>query len=329
MLTNAQARPRRSVPGLRQRTLAIALMAAGLTFAGCGGDPEDVELQATAAAPLGLHRPASVPAEYVVTPAGYFHPSCVLRSRPLIASGDPSATPVSQAHAADACAYVHYDRRGRVMDRSFADLGHVPFTGGNWITNANAVVSGVSASTNVAIYAKVKVPPAPSHQGGQTIYIFDGLEPSASGNDIMQPVLGWSGGRWSMQNWNCCMDGNAWNDGDVTVHPGDVISQYVKGKTSSSFVIGWKNNDTGGREFHVDARGEIFDWAFGGVLEAYDIGSCSQYPAGGKISFTNLVVKRNGQAQSLGWNHDGSQLSPDCNPRATSGASSVTLRYHN
>ena len=32
----------------------------------------------------GPHRPATVPADYVITPFGYFHPSCVGR----VASGD-------------------------------------------------------------------------------------------------------------------------------------------------------------------------------------------------------------------------------------------------
>ena len=39
---------------------------------------------ARAQAPAGPHRPASVPERYVITPNGYFHPSCVLR----LANGD-------------------------------------------------------------------------------------------------------------------------------------------------------------------------------------------------------------------------------------------------
>ena len=53
------------------KSIAFTMLAAGLT---------------AAQVPAGAKRPATVPADYVLTPFGYFHPSCVNH----LAEGDVS-----------------------------------------------------------------------------------------------------------------------------------------------------------------------------------------------------------------------------------------------
>jgi len=69
----------------------------------------------TASQALAGARPAAVPAEYVVTPFGYFHPSCVQH----LAKGDVLRQDENTVERADGtfqniyeCAYPHYEADG-------------------------------------------------------------------------------------------------------------------------------------------------------------------------------------------------------------------------
>jgi hypothetical protein len=38
------------------------------------------------------------------------------------------------------------------------------------------------------------------------------------------------------------------------------------------------------------ANGQIFNWAFGGVMEPYSVISCDDYPPDGELSFDKIKV---------------------------------------
>src|SRR5215469_5576983 len=66
----------------------------------------------------GPRRPATVPADYVITPFGYFHPSCVMH----LAKGDVEQEDESAVQHADGsyesvppCAYTRYDSAGNAV----------------------------------------------------------------------------------------------------------------------------------------------------------------------------------------------------------------------
>src|SRR5262249_15463312 len=144
-------------------------------------------------------RPAAVPSTFVLTPAGWFHPDCI---RP--------ATERGLAHAA--CAHPHYDRAGFAVGPRF-DWAYV--------MDADAVVPNIADDSEEFITGDVRVPALPASQSGQVLYVFNGLVPSRTDSQILQPVLGFYGsGSWYMQNWDCCVDGTVFNDDSVDVAPG-------------------------------------------------------------------------------------------------------------
>jgi hypothetical protein len=132
--------------------------------------------------------PAEVPLGYVITPAGYFHPSCVKE----LAEGDELEQGGSVVRHADGmieeirgCEYPHYNARGEAAGPGF-DEPTSPY-----IQHSYIEASGVSASTE---YSELNVtwivPPAPLTNDGQVLYFFPGLDQSSPVISILQPVLG-------------------------------------------------------------------------------------------------------------------------------------------
>jgi len=59
-------------------------------------------------------------------------------------------------------------------------------------------------------YGKVSstwpVPPQPSINNGETLFLFNGLEDIDAVQSILQPVLQWyAPGPWAVASWNCCL----------------------------------------------------------------------------------------------------------------------------
>ena len=160
-----------------------------------------------AQAPAGPHRPAQVPENYVITPFGYFHPSCVIHltkgdaliegGRVIQKSDGSTLTPV--------CNYAHYTARGEKIAAGAKILP--PTIGHSWIASE-------STTTNTSygeILADWYVPSLPLSNDNQTLYFFPGLE-DTSVISIIQPVLGWNAdfpNGWGIASWNCCISGIA------------------------------------------------------------------------------------------------------------------------
>src|SRR5262249_17501918 len=85
--------------------LGLALAGTATVLAeGCGGD----------AAPARGARPPSVPADYLETPAGYFHPDCVVTTgKGEMLDDTMIVSPSGQMRAVAPCTYPHFDSSGR------------------------------------------------------------------------------------------------------------------------------------------------------------------------------------------------------------------------
>ena len=257
---------------------------------------------AAAQAPAGPHRPAGVPAEFVVTPFGYFHPSCVNH----LAKGDVflhDEAAIQRANGSyetiQECAFPHFEADGTkvVGNPQPVANGDVdpPSIGHHWIVDA-------STSTTTAygeISATWNVPAPPKNHDGQTIYLFPGLEQLVGDVTIVQPVLGWNAdfaNAWGIASWNCCVKGGVNEAAAAPVNTGDVIfgqvfSTCAKGTlTCSKWDI--LTADGSGSSFSeligTSNDGQTFNWAFGGVLEVYNISNCGDYPDSGEVSFYDL-----------------------------------------
>jgi len=265
--------------------IALIMLVAGLTAA-------------QAQHPAGPHRPVNVPAEYVVTPFGYFHPSCVnhlakddevLKEDMAIRHADGSVDSIQ------ACAYPHFNHTGEPAQNRPAVQN--PTISG-WVEDASVTTT----STYGEITAKWLVPKAPTTNHGQIIYFFPGFEDAQHVVTILQPVLEWYNGTWTISSWNCCVSGAVNQSTPVSVKAGDTIYGAVWHTCAPgtfacpTWIVQTQDLTTGTytQLTNTSSQGQVFNWAFAGVLEAYYVSQCSDYPAGGSMSFHDLVLTTNG-----------------------------------
>jgi hypothetical protein len=249
---------------------------------------------AQALAPAGPKRPATVPSGYVITPFGYFHPSCVGHlAKGDVVRQDEKAIRHANGTSDDmhVCAYPHYKADGEKVtgDEKAVDQ---PTISHAWVEYA----ATTTTSSYGFMYAYWNVPPAPSSNDGQTVYLFNGMEDYNDVVTIIQPVLGWNSdyaSAWGIASWNCCVTGTAYEATPTPVHSGDLILGYMfhtcaaETKPCSSWDIVTYDVTTGGESelINTSSFGQTFNWAFGGVLEVYNIAQCGDYPSNGSINF--------------------------------------------
>jgi hypothetical protein len=278
--------------------------------------------------------PAGVPDGFVITPFGYFHPNCVN----VLAKGDvlhQDDQTIARANGTidkiPTCAYPHYRADGEKVigdERAVKtpDISHA------WVENASITAS--SGDYNF-LYAFWNVPPAPTNDDGQTLYFFNGLEDIDDVVSIIQPVLGWNSdysNAWGIASWNCCVNGNVNEATPTKVSSGDLIYGYMydtcgSGTSTCSTwdIVTWDLTNRNFSEFYsASSYGQTFNWAFGGVLEVYNIVQCGDYPAapasgysgaGAEIHFYNQGVFNENYVQidSPAWSiSKSSGLTPKC-----------------
>jgi hypothetical protein len=292
---------------------SITMLVAGLTAA-----------QALTSA--GPNRPATVPANYVVTPFGYFDPSCVAH----LAKGDvvrQDEKVIQHANGASdgmhVCAFPHYKADGSKVtgDEKAVDQ---PTISHAWVEYA-----GTTTTTSYGyMYADWNVPPAPATNDGQTVYLFNGMEDYSDVVTIIQPVLGWNSdyaSAWGIASWNCCESGTVYEAPPTPVNSGDLIEGYMfdtctagtKSCPTWDIVTFDVTKGTVSELINTSSFGQTFNWAFGGVLEVYNIVQCGDYPSNGEINFYDqgLFNDKFVQIPKPRWSvtNLSSGLTPQCN----------------
>ena len=287
----------------------------------------------------GPNRPGAVPEGYVITPFGYFHPSCVRE----VASGDTVLADGRVQHedgTADAtapvCSYPRYTASGETV----AAGPKPPTISHSWIASGNSVNT---TSPFGALTANWVVPPAPKTDHGQTVFLFPGMEDFVLDETIIQPVLGWNAGffgtNWSIASWNCCPSGTTNYSTPVEVYSGDTIYGSIESnwKAGTNPQTTWNittDDQSIGKSTTLKktpAEGQSFTWAQGGALEVYEIVKCSDYPPNKSATFYNLALYDQNLKRypNPGWflyNFSGG-LAPQCNYGGTMGTTKVTLDY--
>jgi len=264
-------------------SIAITMLVAGLTAA-------------QAQMPAGPKRPAAVPANYVITPFGYFHSSCVKH----LAKGDDVRRDEKAIRHANGsvediqvCAFPRFKADGAKVigdERGVKD----PSIGHAWVEYASTTTTSYAY-----LYANFNVPPAPSTNDGQTIYMFPGMEDYADVVTIIQPVLGWNSdyaSAWGIASWNCCVSGTVFEAPPAPVKSGDVILGYMFDTCASGTlscptwdIVTWdRTNGNFSELLNTSSFGQTFNWAFAGALEVYNVVQCGDYPSGGATTFYDL-----------------------------------------
>ncbi|HTZ58024.1 MAG TPA: hypothetical protein VMB49_08010 [Acidobacteriaceae bacterium] len=282
-------------------------------------------------------RPHSVPSGYVTTPFGYFHPSCVqslAKGERLLPDGRVEHADGSSNERAAVCNYPHYTPSGTPVT---ANVPAAPPEVSGWVENAN-ITTGSSGTSYGGLIAVWTVPPQPIANDGQFLYFFPGLEDIDDTQSILQPVLSWHGGQWAIASWNCCLSNTVTESPAVNVNPGDVIyssitSACAPGALScSTWNVLALDLSTGQSTTLSDtpSDGQVFNWAFGGVMEPYYVVSCKDYPPDRRLKFDHVIVfdENKRPLRDPEWSSvAGTAAAPQCNYNVEAGRDEVTLDY--
>lgn len=135
-------------------------------------------------------RPSSVPADFVITPLGYLHPSCVIEvgnDEALDPHGTVRDHKGAPRRKVGRCGFARFEKDGtRHEPPSDGAVGAAVPTVNGWI--ANAYRAGMPAASWLS--ASFTVPTTP-YTNGAVLYYFPSFMPPA-GNYILQPVLGYN-----------------------------------------------------------------------------------------------------------------------------------------
>lgn len=302
----------------------------------------------------GTNHPAAVPAEFVLTPSGYFHPSCINQ----LAKGDVLRVDEQGIERSDGsfesiptCEYPHYNANGQVLSKAISNpsaTSVAPTIGHAWVEDY-----GLLTSTSFGeLTANWAVPPAPTSNDDQTLYFFPAMIDNGTGGNIIQPVLAWNNDSsvttsptnvWSIASWNCCVVDTVTESTSVTVNPGDVILGTMQSTCSAGTLtcgywdITTKDITTGSSTSLTEspASGQTFNFAFPGATEVYSVAQCSDYPADGAFEFYNLALYDNSfnQISNPAWTFDAvstassSGLTPQCNYGGQDTGQNVIFTY--
>lgn len=301
--------------------------------------PGQTSQESPQAHPVIPKRPASVPPDYRVTPFGYFHPSCVVR----LAKGDELRARQGVIKHADGtnipmhkCDYPRYSGDGQALYGDRPAAAKDPNISHSWIVSESVTTS---TSSYGSLSAEWSVPPNPASNDGQTLFYFPGMEDINDVVTIIQPVLGWNSdysSAWGIASWNCCENGTTYEATPQQVNAGDTILGYmfetcgwgVKSCGTWDIVTWDLQNGKFSELLATSSFGQTFNWAFGGVLEVYNIAQCSDYPnnpngfTGGThdISFNEIgLYDYNGAAVKPVWQRTrwATGLSPQCQYNAS------------
>jgi hypothetical protein len=297
----------------------------------------------SALAVAGPNRPLEVPEGYVITPFGYFHPSCALRvaeGETLLADGRVEHADGSVDASVPVCNYPHYTATGLLVTADTKGVSGADPTVNGWLE----AIWATTATSYGKISATWTVPPPPNTNDGQTLFFFPGFEDYNDVISIVQPVLQFGpsaaggGSYWAVASWNCCMNGIAWNSPVLNVNTGDTILGTITStcKAGLESCAKWnvisEDNTTGKQTTlaKTPSEGQVWNWAFGAVAEVYGVDQCGDYPANADVVFTVRLYDQNRKLiANPPWEpaYAGSGTTPWCNYGLYVTAKKETLVY--
>lgn len=179
----------------------------------------------------------------------------------------------------------------------------------NWITYAGW--SNETGSPMTSFLSTWTVPPAPSYQASQLIYLFNGAEP-ADGQTIVQPVLQWgdsgadedgqnrTGAFWTIASWIVGgSEGSAIHTPHVQVNPGAALVGAITtvSQSAGGFVYSCEFRGLPGTTLITDQIAELV-WCVetleayelqGSHTPPYDLDNASEYP-GSSVTFEHIDI---------------------------------------
>jgi hypothetical protein len=308
---------------MRSRTLAVLTFSC-VAVISCA-DPNEVDVvgglgvsakdSVTALVQYGGAPPVELAKEYVNTPIGLLHRSCVhevpdsaISSDNMIVLKDGTRLPIGK------CQYMAYLRSRSPQSQAALFVGKsermTRFTPGvisNLITHgfagytsavpdANVCTNGncgAGGYTDVIGWMVVPSNPSPGYSTFQKAYYGSiGLQDNPATN-LLEPVIqygnngSWGGAYWTMVAWSCAAAPNCFHSTPSTaIQAGDTIAVSVSGYGGGSCGAGkncWgvylSNNSRVGSTSQIWTDSRIYKKAFGISAEVFNFAACSDYPA--------------------------------------------------
>ncbi|MEH2568502.1 hypothetical protein [Bradyrhizobium sp. AZCC 2289] len=144
------------------------------------------------------------------------------------------------------------------------------------------------------------VPPPPSADDGQLIYLFNGIQNSTM---IYQPVLQWGsngafgGSYWVVASWYADgQGGQSFHSAEVRVQPGDTLVgvMTLTGQASGKFNYNREFQGIANTGLPISNQEELKDAVI--TLEAYNLIKCSDYPNADFTAFKSNTIQTTGAA---------------------------------
>jgi hypothetical protein len=291
------------------------------------------QVRATGAAPPFVEQTRTTGADgrdsrgRVLTPGGFRHPALVHR--------------IDAGHVIDAAS-----SRLRLLRRDADEVvevphvsvqpGDVPGFGTGWITYA--YWQNRTGQPVTDFITRWRVPKAPTSSSGQTIFLFNGIDPSNPSQAILQPVLQWGvsaaggGNYWAVASWFVDNSGHAFHTNLVQVSEGDLLDGHMAltGQAPNSFSYSSEFTGIANTMLQVQTADELV-WC-NQTLEAYAITSCSDYPADTLTHMGQIDIRTGQLTPTVDWT-PADQVT-DCNQHTivvsnTGSNGAVDLYYRN
>ncbi|GEM_PF-3391509 len=211
-----------------------------------------------------------------------------------------------------------------------------------WVEDASTCYCPTTPPAIQKLSGAWTVPPAPTSNDGQTIYLWIGLQPTANNTaPLIQPVLEWGQGSanyWQIASWYCSTTSNSSCQSSTSVYStsaGKTITGTLTGSScsSSTGVCGsWNIQTTDGTNVSTltYSGSTALYWLDGAVLEEWNVIQCSDYPAEhttGTPFNSFLVTDTSGNSVSPSWT--GYKYLNQCNNSVSIVGTQATLYYGN
>lgn len=170
-----------------------------------------------------------------------------------------------------------------------------------WVAYAHWYNTGSPISYFITTWS---VPPAPATYHGQTVFLFNSIEP-AGGNAILQPVLQYGpsaaggGGYWAIASWYL-VGGQVFHTSLISVSVGASFQGVISLTGTSGGKYDYLSSFTGISGTALAANGaDQLVWATE-TLESYNINASSDYPSGQTI-FSSIYLQTSSGTPSVTW----------------------------
>ncbi len=282
----------------------------------------------------------AVPDDYVATPAGWYHRSCVheIEDGALVGKNGLVTRRDGTIYQLTRCLYPV---RGAPRAPGAHSPGSPSPTNNGWIEYASATQDSGNWYKELDAAWTVPANPVGSYSwitgGPPTFYTFPGLQSSAF---IIQPVIqyGYNGefgsaSGWVMASWHCDTGPGCTHSAPIGITAGHAMSGSVVasacGNGDCTWTITTLDLNTGQRTMLAVADTENFWFAAGGAVEVYRLESCAQYPANGVFFSGISLYDKNMSLVSPSWSPSTQfGTDPSCHFNVTFTGNSVNL-YHN